>query len=100
MWVVNLLLTIVPLGIYSAWAKVLSKKHLYGNTVLNGSVFDYTARPTQILKWQNMHCCNSIRWSILQRKTPCWAESCCLKSDRLNTGMRFKIQFDRRACRL
>ena len=49
-WIVNILLTIVTLGIYSAWAKVRNKQYFYGNTYLEGSSFEYTALPTQILK--------------------------------------------------
>lgn len=48
-WIVNVLLTIVTLGIYSAWAKVRRLRYFYGNTHLAGSSFDYHARPTQIL---------------------------------------------------
>lgn len=49
-WIVNLLLTIVTLGIYSAWAKVRTKRYLFGSTSLAGSTFDYTADPIRILK--------------------------------------------------
>lgn len=49
-WIVNLLLSIVTLGIYSAWAKVRTKRYFYGNTKLAGSTFDYLASPVQILK--------------------------------------------------
>jgi uncharacterized membrane protein YjgN (DUF898 family) len=49
-WVVNLLFSLVTLGIYSAWAKVRKKKYLYGNTRLDGDSFDYFARPETILK--------------------------------------------------
>jgi uncharacterized membrane protein YjgN (DUF898 family) len=49
-WIVNLLLTIVTLGIYSAWAKVRRMRYFYGNTLLDGQGFDYHARPIQILK--------------------------------------------------
>jgi uncharacterized membrane protein YjgN (DUF898 family) len=48
-WIVNVLLTIVTLGIYSAWAKVRRNRYFYGNTKLADSWFDYHARPTQIL---------------------------------------------------
>ncbi|WP_157315247.1 YjgN family protein [Chitinibacter sp. GC72] len=48
-WIVNLLLSILTLGIYSAWAKVRRLKYFYGNTELAGSRFDYTAKPLQIL---------------------------------------------------
>ncbi|MGI9488880.1 MAG: YjgN family protein [Geminicoccaceae bacterium] len=49
-WIVNLLLSVVTLGIYSAWAKVRTKRYFYGNTKLDGSTFDYLASPVQILK--------------------------------------------------
>ncbi|HEV3020220.1 MAG TPA: YjgN family protein [Burkholderiaceae bacterium] len=49
-WIVNLLLTIVTLGIYSAWAKVRKMQYLYRNTRLDGSVFDYHGDPIAILK--------------------------------------------------
>jgi len=48
-WIVNILLSIVTLGIYSAWAKVRNKQYFYGNTVLDGASFSYTANPVQIL---------------------------------------------------
>ena len=48
-WIVNVLLTIVTLGIYSAWAKVRRQRYFYGNTHLAGATFDYHARPKQIL---------------------------------------------------
>lgn len=49
-WIVNLLLSIVTIGIYSAWAKVRSKKYFYGNTFVGGRNFDYHATGGQILK--------------------------------------------------
>ncbi|MDZ5699855.1 YjgN family protein [Chelativorans sp. M5D2P16] len=48
-WIVNILLTILTLGIYSAWAKVRRQRYFYGNTKLAGRSFDYHARPMQIL---------------------------------------------------
>jgi uncharacterized membrane protein YjgN (DUF898 family) len=49
-WIVNLLLSIITLGIYSAWAKVRTKRYFYGNTHLAESSFDYLANPVTILK--------------------------------------------------
>lgn len=49
-WIVNLLLSIVTLGIYSAWAKVRRKKYFYQNTLIDGVGFDYHASPIAILK--------------------------------------------------
>ena len=47
-WIVNILLTIITLGIYSAWAKVRRNRYFYGNTVLLGRAFDYHAKGMQI----------------------------------------------------
>jgi uncharacterized membrane protein YjgN (DUF898 family) len=49
-WVVNVFLTIITLGIYSAWAKVRTKRYFYGNTSLDGSSFEYLGDPIKILK--------------------------------------------------
>ena len=49
-WVVNLLLTILTLGIYSAWAKVRRLQYFYRNTRVAGAIFDYHGNPKSILK--------------------------------------------------
>jgi uncharacterized membrane protein YjgN (DUF898 family) len=48
-WIVNLALTIVTLGIFSAWAKVRSKRYFYGNTYIGDHNFDYHGQPLRIL---------------------------------------------------
>lgn len=47
-WIVNVLLTIVTLGVYSAWAKVRRMRYFRGNTYLDGHSFDYHANGLQI----------------------------------------------------
>ena len=49
-WIVNVFLTIVTLGIYGAWAKVRTRRYFYRNTLLGGHAFDYTADPLALLK--------------------------------------------------
>lgn len=49
-WVVNIGLTILTLGIYSAWAKVRTRRYFYNHLYLNGQTFDYHADPIKILK--------------------------------------------------
>ena len=49
-WIANLFLTIVTLGIYAAWAKVRTRRYFYANTRLTGHVFDYLATPGAILR--------------------------------------------------
>jgi uncharacterized membrane protein YjgN (DUF898 family) len=48
-WIVNLLLTIVTVGIYSAWAKVRRLQYFYRHTELAGSSFDFHGSPIKIL---------------------------------------------------
>ena len=49
-WIVNLLLSLVTFGVYSAWAKVRRKKYFYNNTLIDNVGFDYHANPIAILK--------------------------------------------------
>jgi uncharacterized membrane protein YjgN (DUF898 family) len=49
-WVVNLLLTVVTLGIYSAWAKTRRLQYFYRNTHLAGASFDFRGNPKAILR--------------------------------------------------
>jgi uncharacterized membrane protein YjgN (DUF898 family) len=48
-WIVNVLLTIVTLGIYAAWAKVRKRRYFHANTSLMGHSFEYLADPVRIL---------------------------------------------------
>lgn len=49
-WIVNVLLTILTLGIYSAWAKVRTERYFKANTEIDGHRLSYLAQPLQILK--------------------------------------------------
>jgi uncharacterized membrane protein YjgN (DUF898 family) len=48
-WIVNLLLTLITVGIYSAWAKVRRLQYFYRHTELAGSSFDFHGSPIRIL---------------------------------------------------
>ncbi len=48
-WIVNILLTILTLGIYSAWAKVRTNRYFYSNLYLDDLSFRYLASPIAIL---------------------------------------------------
>ena len=49
-WVVNLLLSVATLGIYSAWAKTRRLQYFYRNTHLAGASFDFRGDPKAILR--------------------------------------------------
>jgi len=48
-WIVNILLTIITLGIYYPWAKVRNRRYFYANSVLNNRNFEYHATGKQLL---------------------------------------------------
>ena len=49
-WIVNVLLSVVTLGIYSPWARVRTRQYFYGHTRLDGHSFEYTAQPLALLR--------------------------------------------------
>jgi uncharacterized membrane protein YjgN (DUF898 family) len=49
-WIVNILLSIVTVGVWSAWAKVRTKRYFYGNTEIDTHAFEYHATGYQIFK--------------------------------------------------
>ena len=69
-WLVNIILSIITLGIYSAWAKVRRKKYFYGNTTLSGSSFEYLADPVKILKGRIIVVGIFILYSVLSGLLP------------------------------
>lgn len=49
-WIVNACLSVVTLGIWSAWAKVRTTQYLRAHTTLDGMPFTYDANPVAILR--------------------------------------------------
>jgi uncharacterized membrane protein YjgN (DUF898 family) len=49
-WIFDLVLSVLTLGGYSAWAKVRRKRYFHEHTWLNGHNFDYLADPVALLK--------------------------------------------------
>ena len=72
-WIVNLLLTIVTLGIYGAWAKVRRLRYFYGHTTLVGSSFEYHAQPKQILIGRLIALALILPYYLLQYWRPLWS---------------------------
>ncbi|MGZ9030442.1 MAG: YjgN family protein [Burkholderiaceae bacterium] len=50
LWLLNLLLTLVTIGLYSPWAKVSQRRYLASRTVVGGVPFVYLGEPIPILK--------------------------------------------------
>ncbi|MBN2298135.1 MAG: DUF898 family protein [Deltaproteobacteria bacterium] len=69
-WIINLFLTIITLGIYGAWAKVRNRKYLYANTLIAAQPFDYLADPLAILKGNLIIAAGFIIYLLTQAYNP------------------------------
>lgn len=69
-WIVNIALTLVTLGIYSAWAKVRTRKYFDNHTFLNGASFDYHGDPVKILKGRILMCALLAAYSLGGKISP------------------------------
>lgn len=69
-WIVNIVLSVLTLGIYSAWAKVRRKQYFYGNTRVNDASFNYLADPVNILKGRFIVFIGFILYSLVDYLNP------------------------------
>jgi uncharacterized membrane protein YjgN (DUF898 family) len=49
-WIVNLLLNLITLGLWSPWSKVRKRRYFYGHTWVAGANFEYHGDPWAILR--------------------------------------------------
>ncbi len=63
-WAVNLFLTLVTLGVYSAWAKVRKARWFAQNTSLDGDRFDFHGDAMRILAGRVMALVLLLLWSL------------------------------------
>jgi uncharacterized membrane protein YjgN (DUF898 family) len=71
-WIVNLLLTIVTVGIYSAWAKVRRTQYFYRHTEVAGSSFDFHGSPIKILVGRLLALAMLIAYNFTVRTRSPW----------------------------
>ena len=69
-WIVNILLTIVTVGIYYPWAKVRNRRYLYANSTLDGRNFDYHATGKQLFVGYKISMVLLIAYIGLQNTLP------------------------------
>lgn len=69
-WIVNTLLKLVTLGIYTAWAKVRQRRFFYGNTMLYGEPFEYVADPLVLFKGWLIGAAAFVLYMIGSRVSP------------------------------
>lgn len=72
-WIVNVFLSVITLGIYSAWAKVRRKRYFYGNTWIDGHNFEYHADPKVILKGRVIVFLFFVIYNVLTNINPIFA---------------------------
>ena len=70
LWFVNLFLSIITLGIYSAWAKVRDTQYMYGHTHVDGHSFRYLATPMQILRGRIIAVIVFVLYGVLSSINP------------------------------
>ncbi|ETX01668.1 MAG: hypothetical protein ETSY1_06510 [Candidatus Entotheonella factor] len=69
-WIVNVFLTVITLGIYYAWAKVRTRRYFYAHTTIDGHPFDYLANPIAILKGNLIVAAGLILFVVSQQFAP------------------------------
>jgi len=69
-WIVNLFLSIVTLGLYSAWAKVRRRRYFYGHAWLDGSNFEYHGDPRVILRGRLIAVALFLAYTLAGRYSP------------------------------
>jgi len=66
-WIVNCLLSIITLGIYSPWAKVAREQYFHRHLFFNQSSFEYHGNPKAILKGRSISVTILIVLSCFQK---------------------------------
>lgn len=69
-WIVNLFLSVITLGLYSPWAKVRRKRYLYGNTWVANANFDYHGNPVAILKGRLVAVAALVAYNAVEHYLP------------------------------
>jgi uncharacterized membrane protein YjgN (DUF898 family) len=69
-WIVNLLLTLVTLGLWSPWAKVRKRRYFYGHTWVAGANFEYHGDPVVILRGRLIAAAAFAAYWVLENLRP------------------------------
>jgi uncharacterized membrane protein YjgN (DUF898 family) len=69
-WIVNLLLTIVTLGIYYPWAALRKRRYFYNNTHVAGHSFDFHGSPTSMLRGYALMAVLFVLYTVVGQFSP------------------------------
>lgn len=110
-WIVNLALTLLTLGVYGAWAKVRTWRYFYGNTYLAGHPFEYHASPVRILIGRlialslflaysisaNIYPLSAIAWAFILLAALPWLANASIRFNARNSSYR-NVRFNFTGC--
>lgn len=69
-WIVNLFLTVITLGVYAAWAKVRTRRYIWANTNLAGHPFTFHGNPAAILRGNLIIAAMFVAYVAIKRFEP------------------------------
>lgn len=69
-WIVNMLLKIVTIGFYTAWAKVRQRRYFAGTSLLGGEPFEYLAEPKALFRGWLIAVAAIVIYSVAGRYSP------------------------------
>lgn len=72
-WIVNLFLTVVTLGVYAAWAKVRNRRYIWASTNLDGHPFTFHGNPSAILRGNMIIAAMFVAYIGMKRFEPAFA---------------------------
>ncbi len=69
-WIVNLLLTIITLGIYYPWARVRKLRYFYANTLVDGDALAFHGNPKSMFRGYALIAVLGLAYSALSNLSP------------------------------
>ncbi len=72
-WIVNLFLTVITLGVYAAWAKVRTRRYIWANIDLAGHPFTFHGKPAAILRGNVIIAALFTAYIAMERFEPAFA---------------------------
>lgn len=69
-WIVNIFLMILTLGLYAPWAKVRTNQYFYGHTHIDGASFQYLADPWVIFRGRLVAIVAVVVWVLVSELWP------------------------------
>ncbi len=72
-WIVNMCLTVLTLGIYAAWARVRTRRYFYSNMRIGGHPFHFFGLPSAILRGNIIIGAGALIYTLAEKFSPVYA---------------------------